>query len=75
MGKAAVNRNEGEVVKIIPAKKGRWEIYKHVQNKKTGEKCYGTRLIARNGNLICGNTGFNQMAGAIKNIKAIKASA
>lgn len=75
MGKAAVNRNKGEVVKTIKAKKGRWEIYKYVENKKTGMKCYGTRLIARNGNLICGNMGFNQLAGAMKNIRAIKASA
>jgi len=75
MARALVNRTEGEVVKTIKAKKGRWEIYKYVENKKAGEKCYGTRLIAGNGNLICGNTGFNQMAGAIKNIKAIKASA
>ena len=67
MGKAAVNKSE-VVVKIIPAKKGRWEIYQ-------SGKQFGTRLLARNGKLICGNTGFNTVAGAVKNIKSIQASA
>lgn len=45
-----------------------WEIYTYSVGKV---KQYGTRLIARNGKLICGNTGFNTVAGAVKNIKAI----
>lgn len=70
-----------DVVKVIPAKKGRWEIY--VSEETTWPKNlvarvarqYGTRLISRNGKIICGNTGFNTIAIAKKNIKAVQASA
>lgn len=70
-----------DVVKVIPAKKGRWEIYVTVEiiplkrNKSVIKKQYGTRLISRNGKIICGNTGFNTIAIAKKNIKAVQASA
>lgn len=65
----------GEVIKTIAAKKGRWEIYKYVTNPKSGMKAYGNRLVSRNGNVICGNKDFNSVAGAMKNIRAVKASA
>ena len=65
----------GEVIKTIPAKKGKWEVYKYVANKVTGFKAYGNRLIAKNGNIICNNKDFNQLAGALKNIRSVKASA
>ncbi len=70
-----------DVVKTIPATKGRWEIY--VSNEiilGSGKRSfvsqqYGTRLISRNGKIICGNTGFNSVRNAVKNIKAVRASA
>lgn len=70
-----------DVVKVIPAKKGRWEIYVTVEAIHTKKfntiikEQYGTRLISRNGKIICGNTGFNTIAIAKKNIKAVQASA
>ena len=56
------------IKKIKTATGATWEIYRYNVGKVPQ---YGTRLIARNGKLICGNTGFNKVAGAIKNIKAI----
>lgn len=78
------------IVRALPAKKGRWEIYasRAPKAKKavtftakngttyTGFFEFGTRLIAKNGNLICGNLKqFNAIAGAVKNINAVKNSA
>jgi uncharacterized protein YegP (UPF0339 family) len=56
-----------DVVKTIKTKKGKWEIY------KVGEQ-YSTRLVARNGYIICSNSGFNSVQNAIKNIKAVQST-
>ena len=65
----AKNKRPGIVVKIIKAKKGKWEIYK----MKDGT--FGNRLISRNGYLICSNKDFNRVESALKNIRAVQASA
>jgi len=70
MAKSTLKPKE-EVVATLPAKKGKWEIYKSLSS---GVRTYGTRLLSRNGKLICGNTGFNTLASAKKNIKAVVAS-
>ena len=56
-----------EVAKTIFTKKGRWEIY------KVGKQ-FSTRLIARNGYIICSNSGFNNVQNAMKNIKAVQST-
>ena len=61
-----------EVVKSIKGKKGTWSIWK---TTVIGNVTYWTRLTARNGKVICGNAGFNTVASAKKNIKAVQASA
>lgn len=71
MAKPKIKR-PGKVLKVIAGKKGKWEIYKTTVKGKT---VFGNRLIARNGNLICSNQGFNKPAGAIKNVNAVRASA
>ena len=54
-----------KVVKTIKTQSGaKWEIYRE-------GKQYGTRLISKNGKLICGNTGFNTVAIAMKNINSV----
>jgi len=58
-----------KTIETIFTAKGRWEIYSY-QSK--GKKLYGNRLIARNGNIICGNKDFNQKSSAIKNMKAVR---
>lgn len=65
-------KRPGKVIATLPAKKGKWEIYSY---HLKGKIQYGNRLIAKNGNLICSNGGFNIKASAIKNVKAVKASA
>ena len=54
-----------EVVKVIKTKAGRWEVFISDDN-------YCTRLISRNGKVICFNHGFNTLKGALKNIKAVQ---
>jgi uncharacterized protein YegP (UPF0339 family) len=56
-----------EVVKTIKTKKGKWEIYKV-------KKQFSTRLIARNGYIICSNSGFNTVQNAMKNISAVQST-
>jgi len=70
MAKSQLKPKE-EVILVLTAKKGKWEIYKSITK---GIRTYGTRLLSRNGKLICGNTGFNTLASAKKNIKAVVAS-
>lgn len=66
--KTTTKKSSSTAVKILPAKKGKWEIHK-------GAKTFWTRLVSRNGRVICSNTGFNTHKAAEKNINAIKASA
>jgi len=56
------------IKKIKSSSGATWEIYRYGIGKVPQ---YGTRLIAKNGKLICGNTGFNTVAGAMKNIRSI----
>lgn len=82
-------QTKGIIVAKIPGKKGTWEIVaihnkkakKAVKFKALNETVYegyfefSTRLIARNGNLLCINPRqFNAIAGAKKNIKAVQLS-
>lgn len=61
-----------KVVHTIKTAKGKWEIY---VTKKGRWKHYGTRLVSRNGYVICANTGFNNMTAAKKNIAAVRKTA
>lgn len=85
----AKKKRSGILVKVIPGKKGYWEIFAVYNSKrkksirfkgvdgKTYEGYYefATRLISRNGNLLSTNPKqFNQIAGGVKNIMAVKNS-
>lgn len=66
---AQKRKRDGEVVRTIKTITGcKWEIYKYQIGKVPQ---YGTRLISRNGKLIAGNTGFNTVSIAMKNIKSV----
>ena len=82
-------KRKGIVICTLPAQKGHWEIYASVNKKRLkpvrfksidGKKYeglydFGTRLIVRNSNFISGNpVQFNTIAGAKKNINAVKTS-
>lgn len=84
------SKRTGIVVAIYSGKKGKWEVYASLskgRKKKititdindvthTGNFEFGTRLIARNGNLIAMNpVQFNTFHSAWKNVMAVKASA
>lgn len=58
------------IVAITLGKKGKW--YTLRDRKKLN---YFNRLVSRNGKIICNNGGFNTVASALKNIKAVQASA
>lgn len=68
MKKPRAMRRPGTVVKTHKGKRGMWEIYR----MKDGT--YGNRLISRNGLIICGNKGFNKLANAVKNMRAVQSS-
>lgn len=76
MGKAAVNKErqmtkDGYVIlAITKGKKGTWFTLRNRKNLN-----YFNRLVSRNGKIICDNYGFNSIASAKKNIKAVQASA
>lgn len=74
------------VVKTLDAVGGIWEIYKTTSTsvtRKPGKTkpekevvrfTFGNRLKSRNGNVLCSNFGFNRLANAIHNIKAVNKS-
>lgn len=76
-----------EIVKVVKGKKGAWSIYKNtrvftnykpdgtVKGRRKKTETFGTRLTAKNGNILCGNTGFDTLQSALKNIRAVQASA
>ena len=66
-----MTKRTGKTVATFKAKKGKWEVYRYTLK---GKRQYGNRLVARNGNLICSNAGFNTKQGAVKNMKAVIAS-
>lgn len=77
---------KGHIIKVIPTKKGRWEVFtihnpkrkKPVRVRKMngsmieGYFDFGTRIISRNGRGLQIGTGFNTVAIALKNIKAVQ---
>jgi uncharacterized protein YegP (UPF0339 family) len=58
------------IVATTLGKKGKWFTLR--DRKKLN---YFNRLVSRNGKIICNNYGFNSIASAKKNIKAVQASA
>ena len=84
----AKNKRPGIVVRLIPGKKGMWEVYATHNPKSpfnsftsikgahhSGNYEFGTRLVVKNGSVICGNrTQFNKLSGAVKNIRSVQNS-
>lgn len=66
-----------EVVAVLNPKRKKIIRFKDVGGKiHSGPYEFATRLVARNGNVLCINPRqFNTIAGALKNIKSVKNSA